>query len=81
MTLETFTLCLNAIMNFCWEILSKPIILGTYSLWNVFTGIFAVWAFRFVFVDNIFQKDSGSVTHAKKGNHYNRAGQNRKDKD
>lgn len=80
MNLEQFTEVLNKIMTFCWNILSYPIILGTYSLWNVFTGIFAVWAFKFVIVDNFFQKGSGSVTYAKKGYHFNNKGEYRKDK-
>ena len=54
MTLETFILCFSGIMNACWSILSEPIILGTYSLWNVFQGVFAVWAFHLVFIKGIF---------------------------
>ena len=54
MTLETFTLCFAGILNACWDILSEPIILGTYSLWNVFQGVFAVWAFNIVFIKGIF---------------------------
>lgn len=44
-----------AIIDFCWDILSKPIIANTYSLWNVFQGVFAVWAFKIIIVDGILK--------------------------
>ena len=44
----------GAVMGFCWRILDKPIILDTYSLFNVFQGLFAAWVFRIVVMDGMF---------------------------
>lgn len=79
MTLQEFTEVLNAIMTFCWELLSKKIILGTYSLWNVFTGIFAIWAFNYVFVQGILDRQNSGVHYASKGFHFDKRGKYKKD--
>lgn len=64
MTLETFVLCFQGIITECWAVLSRPIILGTYSLWNVFQGVFACWAFKVVIVDGVLNlHGTGVHTH------------------
>lgn len=80
MTLEGFTQVLAKVMTICWNILDAKIILGTYSLWNVFTGVFAVWAFNFVFIKGVMQHDP-VLHYSKKGFHYDAKGNYRKDKE
>lgn len=71
MTLETFSYCFAGIISACWRVLSQPIILNTYSLWNVFQGVFACWAFKVVIVDGILDlRASGVDMHKRKDMYY-----------
>lgn len=43
----------GGIINCCWRILNIKVLANTYSLWNVFQGVFAVWAFKIVIRDGV----------------------------
>lgn len=52
---QKVVLAFQLIINFCWDIISYKCIAGTYSLWNVFQGIFAIWAFKVIITDGILK--------------------------
>lgn len=62
MTLNSMMASFQLLIDFAWGVLTKPIILNTYSLWNVFQGVFGVWAFKIIIV-NGFLKYRGWSGH------------------
>ena len=56
----------GGIVNVCWRLLNIKCIADTYSLWNVFQGVFACWAFKVMIVDNVLQY-SGRSFHSSYG--------------
>ena len=58
----------GAIINCCWRLLNIKVLANTYSLWNVFQGVFAVWAFKIVITDGIM--GYAGRTYGRKGNSY-----------
>lgn len=66
MTLETFAICFAGIISTCWSFLEQPIILGTYSLFNVFQGVFACWAFKIVIIDGVLNLKQTGISNKPK---------------
>lgn len=66
----------GGIIQVCWRILNIKIIADTYSLWNVFQGVFLCWGFKVVIMDGVLGYSGrafGGVSygHDKRGNRNN----------
>lgn len=51
---EQTLLNIKGFMEFIFSWLNEPIILGVFSLWNVFQGMFAFFVFRVIITEGVF---------------------------
>lgn len=59
-------------VKWIFNFLKTPVILGQYSLWNVFQGMFGVFVFRVIIMDGVLNWKT------EKGSKYNRIEKNQK---
>lgn len=65
---NTVVQAFRLITAFCWNILTYKCIADTYSLWNVFQGVFAIWFFKIIITRGVLGwtgKANGGTTYGR----------------